>query len=349
MKISVVIPVYNVENYLRECIESVLNQTLKDFELIAVDDGSTDSSGSILDEYQQKDTRITVIHKQNGGVSAARNDALEKCTGEYIYIMDSDDYLELDALENMYEAAIASKADVVITDHCKFIDPEEQRQCHFFPKEFVATDRDIILQLQRMVLHKAYSPYPTEETYGVGIGAPWTKLIKKKLIVENNLRFEPYVRGVFDDCLFTLNVFEHAEKVAYKNVITYHFRVLQSSLTHRYRTNQLEIYERIYEKIEEFGDVYNKGEEFQKAYYARVITYLWTSFNTYFFNEKYQGSKKQNYKEFMATIKSKRYHEAIANVDINKLIKREKRIVLLSRMNFNRTIWLAYTLKKMKK
>ncbi len=115
-KISVIIPVYNVENYLRECVDSVLNQTFSDYEIILVDDGSTDISGKICDKYAVKDDRVNVIHKKNGGLSNARNVGLKKAVGEYIYFLDSDDYIKTDALEKLYNTAISEKADVVFFD-----------------------------------------------------------------------------------------------------------------------------------------------------------------------------------------------------------------------------------------
>lgn len=345
MKLSIVMPVYNVEKYIRECVDSILNQTMKEFELIIVDDGSTDSSGAILDEYQAKDNRITVIHKANGGVSAARNDALDICTGDYIYIMDSDDYLEQDAFQVMYEEAIRTDADVVIVDHSKFVKQEEQLICHYFPECFVTDDRNIILQIQKMILHKGYSPYLTSEDRGLGIGAPWTKLIRRELIEKNGLRFDPYVRGVFDDCLFSIHVFEYVKKVAYKKDITYHFRVLQSSLTHKYRQNQLEVYGRIFERIQDFCKKYNKDMDFQRAYFARVVLYLSISFDTYFFNKEYDKGRKKNFQEFMKTIKSDVYHKAILEVDASRLMKREKRIVIFCRMHVGWLLWFLYAVK----
>ena len=102
--LSIVVPVYNVEQYLTKCLDSILAQTLTDFEVIAVDDGSPDSCGKILDEYAEKDNRIRVIHKKNGGVSSARNEALDIARGEYIGFVDSDDYIEAD----MYECLLDS-------------------------------------------------------------------------------------------------------------------------------------------------------------------------------------------------------------------------------------------------
>ncbi|MCQ2512960.1 MAG: glycosyltransferase, partial [Lachnospiraceae bacterium] len=109
--ISVIIPVYNAENTLHQCIDSVLNQTKKNLEIILVDDGSTDQSGMICDEYVDKNDNIICIHKKNGGVSSARNEGLKKVTGEYVCFLDSDDYWDEDILEYLYELLIKTNSD----------------------------------------------------------------------------------------------------------------------------------------------------------------------------------------------------------------------------------------------
>lgn len=114
VKISVVIPVYNVENYLRECLDSIVNQSLDDIEIICVNDGSTDNSLDILKEYESADSRLKVITQENKGAGGARNTALKIVNGEYVYFMDSDDTLELDAFEKLYHLAIESDADFII-------------------------------------------------------------------------------------------------------------------------------------------------------------------------------------------------------------------------------------------
>ncbi|HFI0794571.1 TPA: glycosyltransferase family 2 protein [Streptococcus suis] len=100
--VSVIVPVYNVEKYLVQCIDSIINQTYQNLEIILVNDGSTDNSGKICDEYAKKDSRIKVIHKENGGLSDARNKGLDFMTGEYVTLVDSDDYLEHNCIENLY-------------------------------------------------------------------------------------------------------------------------------------------------------------------------------------------------------------------------------------------------------
>ena len=104
-KVSIVIPVYNVEKYLRECLDSVVNQSLRDIEIICINDGSTDNSFKILEEYKSKEIRLQVLSQKNGGQSKARNAGLEVATGEYIYFLDSDDYIKTDALEILYKIA----------------------------------------------------------------------------------------------------------------------------------------------------------------------------------------------------------------------------------------------------
>ena len=110
-KISIIVPVYNVEKYLKECLDSLINQTLEDIEIICINDGSTDNSLAILEEYQKKDSRIKVFSQRNQGVSAARNLGIEKATGEYLTFLDSDDRLELNTCEILYKETIAKNSD----------------------------------------------------------------------------------------------------------------------------------------------------------------------------------------------------------------------------------------------
>lgn len=113
-KVSVIIPVYNVGNFLKQCLDSVANQTLPDFQVIVVDDGSTDGSGKICDGYAALDSRFIVIHKINGGLASARLAGAEKATGDYIINVDGDDYLEKDMLKSLYDAAITNDCDVAV-------------------------------------------------------------------------------------------------------------------------------------------------------------------------------------------------------------------------------------------
>ncbi|MDU2552528.1 MAG: glycosyltransferase family 2 protein, partial [Staphylococcus epidermidis] len=113
-EISIIVPVYNVENYLKKCVESILSQTFTDFELLLVDDGSTDSSGEMCDELKRLDERIKVIHKENGGLSSARNAGIDVAKGKYLTFVDSDDYIDTHMLEVLYKNMVHEDADLSI-------------------------------------------------------------------------------------------------------------------------------------------------------------------------------------------------------------------------------------------
>ena len=117
--VSIIVPVYNVEKYLERCLDSLINQTLKDIEIILVDDGSTDDSGNICDKYAKKDKRIKVIHKENGGLSDARNIGLSIANGRYLQFVDSDDFIHKQMIEILYNTIINNNADISICDFDK--------------------------------------------------------------------------------------------------------------------------------------------------------------------------------------------------------------------------------------
>lgn len=138
--ISVIVPVYNVEKYLSQCIESILNQTFNNWELILIDDGSTDNSGEICDEYATKDNRIRVIHKENGGISSARNTGLNATKGDYIAFVDSDDYIAMDMFEKMLDIAIKTNADMVKCGFNEFNINSVKRTVNFGKQEILEND-----------------------------------------------------------------------------------------------------------------------------------------------------------------------------------------------------------------
>lgn len=129
IKLTVIIPCYNVEKYLRQCLDSVINQTLKEIEIICVNDGSTDRTQKILEEYSKKDDRILVINKPNGGLSSARNAGMEKMQGEYIAFLDSDDWVDLEFYEKLYNAAKTNNADCAIGKTFLYHNESDIRDC----------------------------------------------------------------------------------------------------------------------------------------------------------------------------------------------------------------------------
>lgn len=263
--ISVIIPVYNVERFLRKCLDSVINQTYKDLEIIVVDDGSPDNCGVIIDEYAEADSRIKVIHKPNGGLSAARNDALKIATGDWIAFVDSDDWCELDMYENVVGVAEKENVDIVIFNPFRNYDNREE-VLQAFPYEFITEDNDFIHGLQLSALSKQLTPLSTRWSQGF----PWDKLFKRNLIYDNNLTFDEQVRAN-EDVIFDIRAFQFAKKVAYVNKTLYHYRYNPNSIGTKYSPDRFEIDKDIYRVLFFMGEEYNLSEDYYQGVYLRIV------------------------------------------------------------------------------
>ena len=210
--ISVILPIYRVENYLTQCIESLIIQTYKNIEIILVDDGSPDSCPVICDEYALKDSRIKVLHKKNGGVSSARNEGLKASSGVYVYFMDPDDMVVPRFLEYMYQTMVTEACDMAV---CAFTSDEEQfqRDCR---KD--ALCEQITIGKSELLKKVAFS-------WDVA-GYTWNKLLKRSLIGE--LRFDESVH-MNEDQLFTLQYASRVKKAVLVQDSLYYYRVLDTS------------------------------------------------------------------------------------------------------------------------
>ena len=216
-RISVIVPIYNVESYLRQCIESILSQIFTDFELILVDDGSHDGCSSICNEYIYKDNRIKLIHKKNGGLSDARNAGIEIAAGEYLAFVDSDDWISPEFLQQLYEAAEESKADIAICGFKEFIDGEE---CPFESRQHYTN---------RVISGKEACVEYYSMKWTIPVNA-WTKLYKAELF--KNIRF-PKGR-VYEDQGTVPKLWSISDRICHIcDGSFYAFRVRNGSITHK--------------------------------------------------------------------------------------------------------------------
>jgi len=207
--ISIIIPVYNAEPYFRQCLDSVINQTFRNLEIIIVDDGSSDGCSAICDEYAIKDNRIKVIHKRNGGMTSARNDGIMAASGKYIGSTDADDWIEPDMFEKMLEKAEQYNTDIVATNFCKFTPWEEKKICQMIEAGYYDKAKimqDILLNgLTRVTL------------------SLWTKLIKKKLLVDNLHYFDDKIT-MGEDAIKSIAAMLDAESIYFMDEAFYHYR-----------------------------------------------------------------------------------------------------------------------------
>lgn len=257
-KVTVIIPIYNVEKYLKETIESAINQTYKNIEIILVDDGSIDESGKICDTYQKKDERIKVIHKINGGLSDARNAGLEIATGKYLMFLDGDDFLELDAVENMVNEIIDKNADYVIGNYINATEEGEKWE-------------KVIFDLEK------YKPFKLSindyiNSFFVMNSSVCNKIFKKEFIDKLNLKF---ITGLpAEDAIFTTYCFIKAEKVYYTPCVVFNYRQrkngsISSSCTAQYFEGINKAYKIIYENFKN-----NNHIGYYRFFYAKSMNYI---------------------------------------------------------------------------
>ncbi len=253
--ISVIIPIYNVEQYLVECIESVQMQSLKDIEIILIDDGSLDSCPKLCDIYKENDDRIRVIHKQNGGLSSARNTGLNVAQGKYIFFLDSDDWLEKDTLKLLYNQAELDKSEITVCNInlCKDSKHKNPRPYWPFFKSGKVSFEEII-------------PYFLIEPCWV-----WNKLYRKDFLKNNNLKF---IEGiVYEDVPFFVNSFLIAKHISVIPNYLYNYRTLrEDKITTKPSLKHLDIV-RVRKEIEHVLENNDVSKQIKKNFYK------WTLFN----------------------------------------------------------------------
>lgn len=215
--VSVIIPIYKVEKFLRICLESVINQTYKNLEIILVDDGSPDNCGEICDEYASKDSRIKVIHKENGGLSDARNAGIEVATGEYITFVDSDDFLFLNMVEILYQLCKKNRAEFSM---CQCVHCTEKDEKFMMEKSEIQEKIEIFEEKEKM---KAYMVSKKIDT------VVWKKMYAKRLF--DNIRFP---KGKLHEDTFVMHLLiESANKVVITNEYGYVYRINPESIMNR--------------------------------------------------------------------------------------------------------------------
>jgi glycosyltransferase involved in cell wall biosynthesis len=211
-KISVIIPVYNVEPYIRKCLDSVVNQTYKNLEIICIDDGSTDCSGKICDEYATKDSRVKVFHKKNGGLSSALNVGLENFTGDYLGVVDSDDWTEPDMFEVLHESLKNSGAHISVASYFKDTDSES---IHIANKERIPEG---IISTKNMLL------YPLKRDYYMGFC--WymcNKLCIADIVRESGLYFDNDIKYGMDVLFYATMISKCKCTGVYTDKPLYHY------------------------------------------------------------------------------------------------------------------------------
>lgn len=219
--VSIIIPVYNVEEWIRECLDSILKQSVDNFEVILIDDGSTDNSGLICDEYSAQYDIINVIHKENEGVSIARNIGIEKSCGKYIAFIDPDDIIHSKYLEEMLKVISSKNTDMIIVNYTNEKKNLESQQNNIYKKE--VSSRDII---DKILDGKSYDGYL------------WNKMFRGDIIRDNEIRFPENI-SIWEDLYFVIVYLNYIDKCIITNEVLYFYRLRSNGAVNSYNSDKV--------------------------------------------------------------------------------------------------------------
>ncbi len=304
--VSIIIPIYNTEKYLDKCIKSVVNQTLKDIEIILINDGSTDNSSNICDEWEKKDNRIKVVHQENKGLFKVREFGTKLSTSNYIGFIDSDDYIEDNMIEILYDKALAHNADMVQCGVRLFYE-DDTTQDFGYEVEEILKEND--------TFNKIVKPYIEEDYYLQGIDSyVWNKLYKKELIIkvlsniENNIKLR-------EDALINLWAYSFCEKkIILKNCYLYHYRQLPNSMSRLFKEHLFGNQKSYFNEVNKIAEMFNlraSGLKIREDYaYCGLIQMIISSDINFYRKSKYL---KRSYKEMNNKTILKDYSNIVDN------------------------------------
>lgn len=247
-KVSIIVPIYNVEKYIDRCMQTLINQTLQDIEIIMVDDGSPDNCPKLCDEYAQKDNRIKVIHKKNGGLSDARNAGLNIATGEYIAFIDSDDYTSTEAYETLYNKAKETNADIVFAGF-KYQNADGSiDKCFLLDHTF--DNHDAIIEFLSSMI---YDKKPRKDTVWMSV---WNGIYKRELLEKNRIRFKSERDYLSEDIVFHTELIPLCKKIVCIPETFYNYCYNGISLTRKFNTKKIDSNFHLYEALTNTANKY---------------------------------------------------------------------------------------------
>lgn len=303
IKLSIIVPVYNLEKFVGRCLESILCQVNDEVEIIIIDDGSTDNSGTIIDEYAQKHSNIKVIHKSNEGISKTRNKGLVQAKGEYVLFVDSDDYIAGNMVKTMLNQAINKNADIVISKAVN--EWPDQTKEDMFTKDF--DESEVINGMEAVKRFWA----------GEINGHPWNKLIRRELMINNNIVF-PEDKKIYEDAPTLFKLYLKANRIAFVNKNLYYYVQHPGSVTKKPKFSMLYDHVDMIKAIEDSVDKRYCKKDFKKEYQyflLKQIYYHIDILNQLYFTNKLAAE--QHKKELEKYIKSIEFNNLFNNYYFN--------------------------------
>ena len=266
VRVSIIIPVYNAEKTLKKTMDSVFNQTDPEFEIILVDDGSSDSSGTLCDGYSKSDSRVKVKHIENSGVSRARNEGIKVASGNYIMFLDADDVIEPNLLEDNYRIIKENAPDVIIFGF-RYVLPNRIKNNEIDQTGiFLGDDKRFFDERLEVVVEREM------------MNAPWNKIIRRELILENGLQFDERF-SILEDALFSVSVCAVAKTICVNNKIYHNYYIWDSgSLRTKWSDNRFQAIKELFNKEANYCGKYKNNTSqmrcFEKAFCNALFSYM---------------------------------------------------------------------------
>ena len=334
--ISVIVTVYNLEKYIGQCIQSLLEQSYSDFEMLLIDDGSNDCSGEICDNFAEKDNRIKVFHQNNAGVSVARNIGLENAIGKWIAFIDGDDYVDSNYLESLIEKAEETQADICIGDY--WVDFENQEPRY---SSFILNKQEEWFNKRELIENCVNGNKAKDNVTAIGV--PWGRLYLRSFISDNKLTFIPGLKRN-QDMVFNLYAFSTTTKVSYNRNAGYHYRIWDESAVKRYSPCHVETGLKILKEVYSFGKNVCQEDYFEEVYACKLRDMYYECLNLSIYHKDNKDGFMKKYNTFKY-ITETLYDEIIKYADIGANRKQKIQICFIRKKKF----FFAISVKDYKK
>jgi len=300
MKLSYIIPVYNVEQYLEQCINSILSQSISDYEIILIDDGSKDNSGKLCDEYSKKYNFIKTFHYENGGLPKARNRGLEKAKGEYIFFVDSDDCLKTNNVESLYNTAKQYNLDILNTSF--YVSGNDKIYNTPFSENKLYSNEELSTELYHANMNRI-------------LIFVWRNMYKRSFLTDNNIIFSEEIRTV-EDSVFNIQCFSKCQRFMAVNIPAYCYRLRDDSIQReKYKLD----YDLTLQKQWELKNRYYKGNHSNtEAYDSDSAEFTLKVLLHEMLGNEYLNKTKDRYKKLKRIANSEMIVESFKKYDINE-------------------------------
>lgn len=335
VKVSIIVPIYKVpEPYLRKCIESIINQTLNDIQILLVDDGSPDNCGAICDEYARVDMRIEVIHKKNGGLSSARNAGFLAAKSKWIMFVDGDDWIELNMCETMYNLGEKNEVQLVMCGMTK------EYRYSSEPYKYYLEDQKIYVGeeckwLQEQLLH-----------FNGNIAVAYCKLIDRRVLEDNQILHDEVLRQGAEGLEFNLRLFEHIKRAMFIDRPFYHYIYNNNSISASHNEANHEFVIKCFEKIKKFIESSSNRERLYPWFNNRLLYVIITTAISGYFNPTNTEAYADKKRKYVAYLEKPIVKEALQTKNMEGINKQRQVILFLIKL---RMFFLLDILGKVRK